>query len=320
MVSDIKNRKKQLNNDEGKNNKEINSKEPIAPKYGPMPKHTSVRVFSRGIVIVGVLVYVWYFSKGGRESILAKHDVQYQGRGQNVECNKDYLREIQRFTNCVPKKCGRFVNDRIITDYEADVLQWFAKRGMAKTEVSGGVTIIDLHSGTMSYKDGFINFHTSKKNNFITPIDLKTYKSVRQKIQAAVAQSFGIDPDHLYLTHPTFFSKLTYKDAVTLHDEYWHVHVDKYAYKSFHYTTLLYLNNYNINFKGGRFMFVNDFNEPTKNITIEPRKGRVSMFTSGAENPHFVERVTEGERFAITISFTCDPSKSINDPTFKDDN
>lgn len=38
-------------------------------------------------------------------------------------------------------------------------------------------------------------------------------------------------------------------------------------------------------------MFVNDYNEPTKNVTIEPRKGRVSMFTSGAENPHFVERV-----------------------------
>lgn len=50
---------------------------------------------------------------------------------------------------------------------------------MAKTEVSGGVTIIDLHSGTMSYKDRFINFHTSNKNDFITPIDLKTYKSVR---------------------------------------------------------------------------------------------------------------------------------------------
>lgn len=46
-----------------------------------------------------------------------------------MECSKDYLKEIQTFTDCVPKKCGRFVNDRIVTDYEADILQWFAKRG-----------------------------------------------------------------------------------------------------------------------------------------------------------------------------------------------
>lgn len=28
------------------------------------------------------------------------------------------------------------------------------------------------------------------------------------------------------------------------------------------------------------------------NVTVEPRKARLSMFTSGAENPHFVERVS----------------------------
>lgn len=49
---------------------------------------------------------------------------------------------------------------------------------------------------------------------------------------------------------------------------------------------------------------------------MEPRKGRVAMFTSGAENPHFVERVTKGTRYAITVSFTCDVAKSIKDPGF----
>lgn len=37
------------------------------------------------------------------------------------------------------------------------------------------------------------------------------------------------------------------------------------------------------------------------------------MFTSGSENPHNVERVTEGTRFAITVSFTCDAKLAIND-------
>lgn len=42
--------------------------------------------------------------------------------------------------------------------------------------------------------------------------------------------------------------------------------------------------------------------------------GRVSMFTSGAENLHYVEKVTQGTRFALTIAFTCDEKHAIPDP------
>lgn len=59
-------------------------------------------------------------------------------------------------------------------------------------------------------------------------------------------------------------------------------------------------------------MFVD--NASSGNITVEPRQGRVLMFSSGAENPHFVERVTEGVRYAITVSFTCDQTVPISDP------
>lgn len=86
------------------------------------------------------------------------------------------------------------------------------------------------------------------------------------------------------------------------------------TYDSFHYTSLLYLTDFNVDFKGGRLAFVDDQAKPLKNVTVEPRKGRVLMFTSGAENPHYVERVTDGVRYAITVSFTCDISQSINDP------
>lgn len=48
-------------------------------------------------------------------------------------------------------------------------------------------------------------------------------------------------------------------------------------------------------------------------MIVEPKKGRVSMFTSGAENLHYVEKVSSGVRYAITVSFTCDPSKAIKD-------
>ena len=51
-----------------------------------------------------------------------------------------------------------------------------------------------------------------------------------------------------------------------------------------------------------------------QNKTVEPKLARLSMFTSGSENLHRVEKVSTGTRYAITISFTCDPDKAISDP------
>ena len=52
-------------------------------------------------------------------------------------------------------------------------------------------------------------------------------RDVRQKVQLAVAQAFGISASALHLTKPTFFSRINSTAARTAHDEYWHAHVDK---------------------------------------------------------------------------------------------
>lgn len=44
--------------------------------------------------------------------------------------------------------------------------------------------------------------------------------------------------------------------------------------------------------------------------------GRVSIFTSGSENLHLVERVKSGIRYALTVSFTCDEYAAISDSHF----
>lgn len=88
---------------------------------------------------------------------------------------------------------------------------------------------------------------------------------------------------------------MTNVSAKTIHDEYWHPHIDKVCkfniilskillkfisefkfltqetYKSFHYTTLLYLNDFGRDFEGGRFVFIDKNNVKT---IIEPRKGK----------------------------------------------
>lgn len=43
------------------------------------------------------------------------------------------------------------------------------------------------------------------------------------------------------------------------------------TYESFHYTSLLYLNDYDKDFQGGRFIFIDKNNV---NTTLEPRKGK----------------------------------------------
>lgn len=75
------------------------------------------------------------------------------------------------------------------------------------------------------------------------------------------------------------------------------------TYSSFHYTSLLYLNEYQRDFQGGRFIFVDEdkVENRTTLSTIEPKKGRISVFTSGAENLHHIEKVTQGTRFVIKI-------------------
>lgn len=53
------------------------------------------------------------------------------------------------------------------------------------------------------------------------------FRNVKNKIHQVISYNFGIPFNKLYLTHPTFFSEMTTKSAKTIHDEYWHVHIDK---------------------------------------------------------------------------------------------
>ncbi len=96
------------------------------------------------------------------------------------------------------------------------------------------------------------------------------------------------------------------------HDEYWHVHADMNNTAHYHYSGLLYMSNYGTDFKGGRLVFTRPDDELNLNAIeeiVEPKKGRIVLFTSGAENPHYVERVTSGQRHVLAFWFTCDPSR-----------
>ncbi len=46
-------------------------------------------------------------------------------------------------------------------------------------------------------------------------------------------------------------------------------------------------------------------------LTVEPRKGRMAIFSSGMENTHLVEQVHGGERFVLSFWFTCNQAREF---------
>ncbi|XP_034563286.1 urotensin-2 receptor 2 [Notolabrus celidotus] len=265
------------------------------------------------VLVATLFVYVISLDSEVTETLVSRSElVTSKPRVFTVECSDDYENH-KRYPGCTPQKCGRAVTDSVVTREEAQVLQRLAERGLALAGSEGGASILDLHSGALSMGKQFVNIYryfVDQIGDVFTQEDFELYRDVRGRIQAVIAETFGLDPTLMYLTKPTFFSRINSTAAKTQHDEYWHPHIDKVTYGSFDYTSLLYLSDYGSDFTGGRFVFM----DQNGNRTVEPRAGRVSFFTSGTENLHRVEKVTWGTRYAITVSFTCDPAHGISDP------
>ena len=139
--------------------------------------------------------------------------------------------------------------DNVITMEEVDTMLSILKRGLSYGGSSGGASILDLHTGAMSKGVHFINLYKLESmKKLFAPRALDTYRwvlltfirgswnygnfcfvlrNVREKIQNALASRFGISSSTIYLTKPTFFSRLTNKPPLSTNDEYWHPHVDK---------------------------------------------------------------------------------------------
>lgn len=266
------------------------------------------------LLATGLVSWMYYTWTDDRtQTLVSRVELLTQARVFTVDCSEDY-KKYKVFPGCTPTKCGRAVSDNVVTLEEAQKLRRLAEQGLSLAGSDGGASILDLHSGALSMGKQFVNVYRYFKDQIrdvFTEEDFQLYSDVRGRIQMAIAETFGLDSSQMYLTKPTFFSRINSSSAKTTHDEYWHPHIDKETYGSFDYTSLLYLSDYGVDFGGGRFVFM----DSSSNKTVEPRAGRVSFFSSGSENLHHVEKVTWGTRFAITVSFTCDPDYAIDNPS-----
>ncbi|XP_024125561.1 prolyl 3-hydroxylase 1 isoform X2 [Oryzias melastigma] len=76
------------------------------------------------------------------------------------------------------------------------------------------------------------------------------------------------------------------------------------AYTHRDYSAILYLND---DFEGGEFIFT-ELDAKTVTAEVRPQCGRVVGFGAGKENPHGVKAVTKGQRCAVALWFTLNPS------------
>ncbi|CAG5911026.1 unnamed protein product [Menidia menidia] len=245
-------------------------------------RHGSSWRSSRGIfafLLLGVCVsavatwlYITSLDSDITETLARQGElVSPQPRVYSIQCSEDY-ENYKRYPGCTPQKCGRAVTDGVVNREEAHVLRRLAERGLALAGSEGGASILDLHSGALSMGKQFVNIYRyfgDQIRDVFTAEDFKLYRDVRGRIQTIIAETFGLDPRLMYLTKPTFFSRINSTAAKTQHDEYWHPHIDKVTYGSFDYTSLLYLSDYGSDFTGGRFVFM----DQNGNRTVEPRTG-----------------------------------------------
>lgn len=207
-------------------------------------------------------------------------------------------------------RCARFVIDGAIPMDKAQelqkMMQWLVDEAWGAG--SGPPSVVDLHAGSISYKDKFVDLAALMdfKQVKFTDAQIEAYNEVRRSIRGLVADFFGL-PEEALLQDMTFFSHINAsKAAQTTHDEYWHKHTDTEQYGTFAYTTLLYLSTVHEDFEGGSFVF----DDAAKPVAVAPRFGRLVVFTSDAENDHHVEEVTRGVRIALTSAFTCNLEKA----------
>ncbi|KAJ3118535.1 COPII subunit [Phlyctochytrium bullatum] len=180
---------------------------------------------------------------------------------------------------------------------EIEKLIELADRGMAMGRAIGGPSIFDLASGAVTYEDKFISAYQRTKGSFLSPEEWNFLLGLYRRIEDKVREVFQVqETDHLTLGRPSFFSKIDNSEPRSVHDDYTHMHVDRDQYGTFCYTGLLYLSTAGDDFTGGNFIWYANNSEDSERQTLMPRAGRLSLFSSGSENPHRVTRVLSGLR------------------------
>ena len=75
------------------------------------------------------------------------------------------------------------------------------------------------------------------------------------------------------------------------------------------FTAIVQFSTYVKEFLGSRFQFRNADNRTI--LSIQPKKARVLIYTTGSENEYYVEKIQKGDFITLKFSFTCDQAYEL---------
>lgn len=234
--------------------------------------------------------------------------------------------------------CGRYIQDGLFSEEEVDALKAMVRAGMARSRVEAGPTILDLNTGFMRDRVLQNIYRPQRLDGVVLPAvnytdaQFQLYGSVYERIHARLRAVFGLAT--LHFTAPTFVTRIRGApdwQPASAHDEYFHTHSDKANTDHYDYSGLVYLSTGGgRDFTGGDFHFSRPADDAAAvppppdaddaawvpEHTVQPRAGRLLLFTSGTENMHNLDLVTGGERFVFSMWFSCHPGRRFT--TFLD--
>eukprot|EP00811_Abedinium_folium_P034927 NODE_7766_length_1552_cov_4.470175.p1 GENE.NODE_7766_length_1552_cov_4.470175~~NODE_7766_length_1552_cov_4.470175.p1 ORF type:complete len:345 (+),score=88.80 NODE_7766_length_1552_cov_4.470175:111-1145(+) len=264
-------------------------------------------------------------------------EMSVEERRWPVKCSAQYAADEAVLPGCTPEPggaCDRRVADGFLTPQEVAALIDIAERGMAlghaRPLVAGGPTILDVNGGWVLHAGAETPnmLLSSSRPSPFTPEDLVTYRNVTTRLKSIVMETFGLET--LFFTVPTFITREAASEVwkpTTMHDEYWHPHVDKNSSDHYDFSGLVYLSTQGVDFTGGSLFFYPQSSldcspyfapdpGPCKvigdpELEVAPAAGRLITFGSGYENSHGVTRVETGTRYVLSFWFTCDRRREV---------
>ena len=135
------------------------------------------RLWTRAVIVTSVAVIVYFYaSNQSLETKFASVRENLPLRIQKFRCSKEYEEEMKKFPQCVPKKCGRFVADKLIENKEIELLLNMAENIIGLAGSSGGASVLDIHTGALSYGERYLNFFKMPEaRNLLKPEHLTIY-------------------------------------------------------------------------------------------------------------------------------------------------
>lgn len=129
-----------------------------------------------------------------------------------------------------------------------------------------------------------------------SPHLIMPFVPIREKLKEKVEEHFGFE----YELFVEFTGLISWCKGASIG---WHSDNNRDYLKQRDFAAVCYLNNYEVDFKGGLFYFQDG--EPS---TFAPMAGDVIIYTADNKNVHSVGEITEGERLTLTLWFSRDAS------------